>query len=182
MKPVSTSTAGTSAQLKPVRSARSTTPRSRAPVAGDELVLERASRRAGSRRVDVVRPAAPRAPGRASRRRARADPTSRRRGSGSSAPPALVAETGALAVAAPVAGAVPRHRNAVAAREQQRARSPRDRERDRRLAGRAARILDLQLGEPGPIGSSWRPISGAVPWPGSRQISAAARAHEHAAP
>ena len=55
------------------------------------------------------------------------------------------ADAGALAVATPVAGRIARHRNAVAARKQQRARPPRDRERDRRLAAGATRILELQL-------------------------------------
>ena len=63
---------------------------------------------------------------------------------------ARVAEPGALAVAAAVAGPVPRHRHAVALRQQERPGSPGDRERNRRLAGGPARILDLQLGRARP--------------------------------
>ena len=144
MNPVSTSTAGTSAQLNPVRSARSTTPRSRAPVAArTSLWTMRPALRLGA--VDVARPAAP------ERRHERRDAVHTRIGgavgvdSQHQRRAARVAETGALAVAAPVAGAITRHRDAVAAGEQQRARPARDRKRHGRLAGSAARILDLQL-------------------------------------
>src|SRR5918995_247180 len=84
MKPVSARTTGTFAQLKPVRSERSTIPRSRAPVA----------------------------------------------------------ELGALDVSASEGRARPRHRDAVAATQQQRSRPARDGEHDLRLARSAAAVLD----------------------------------------
>jgi len=59
--------------------------------------------------------------------------------------PPGVAESSALAVAAAIARSVPRHRDPVAASEEQRASPPGDRERYRRLAGRAAAVLQLQL-------------------------------------
>src|SRR3954454_3906564 len=42
--------------------------------------------------------------------------------------------------------------------------------------------LILYSREPGPIGSVCRPIAGGVPWPGSRQMSAAVRASAITAP
>ena len=83
MNPVSTSTTGTSAQLKPVRSERSTRPRSRAPVAPtSERWIARAALRLGRGR----RPSSPSAGReRASRRPAATGRPSRRRGSAASA-------------------------------------------------------------------------------------------------
>ena len=76
---------------------------------------------------------------------------------------ALVAETCALAVPAAVAGVVPGHRHAVAARQQERPRAPRDRERHRSLPGRTAGILDLQLPRPRPDRLELQTDAGAVP-------------------
>ena len=147
MNPVSTRTTGTFAQLKPVRSLRSTTPRLRAPVAA-RAAAGRSRPRACSRRRR--RPSS-RGGGRAraSRPRSSADRTTRRRGCGASARRRARCRTARARVAAPVAVAVAGHRDAVAAREQQRTCPARDRERDRRLARRAAAVLDLQLARAG---------------------------------
>ena len=64
-----------------------------------------------------------------------------------------VAELGARDVAAVPAvegRAGPRHRDAIAAAEEQRPRALRDRQRDRRLAGGSAAVLDLEGVRAGP--------------------------------
>ena len=145
MKPVSTSTTGTFAQLKPVRSLRRTSPRSRAPVDPTRRFLDRPGR-SQARAVDVVGPAAAQGGveggGAATRRVGRAvgvDPQHQSR-------PAAVAvlrprDVPAASVAEGRAGA--RHRHAVAALEEQRPRPVRDLEDDLGLARCPAAVLDL---------------------------------------